>query len=244
LAILLVLVATPAAADELLDASRASPALREGEALPLGLAPPPREGHGLAVVQGGWDGARDSAVLEARAAVRLWGPVSLHGGAVYVARADTLRPSLGAMLDVLRQRRHGLDLAAAVTYRPEGLTEPEGEIELALLARRRIGETLLMLAGTAGQDPEGNERDVELRATALADLTPRLAVGLDGRGRFALARPDGSMEPDADLLAGGLAVLTFERWAASGFVGASVVDASGGTRATGVAAMAGLGRAL
>jgi hypothetical protein len=216
-------------------------AVTDAVTLPLGL--PAARDHLRAVATGfgGYDGAREAGVLEFQAAVRLFGPVSIHGGGVYVSSADDVRPSLGAMVQLLEQERRGVDASLSVTYRPEGLTEPEGEIETALAFGRRLGSTSIVASATYGQDPEGNERDGELRAAGLARVGPVL-VGADARGRLALTRPDGSAEPDYDVAAGPVLVVPIQSFALTGMVGASVVGTAADTTEAGVLGLLGASR--
>jgi len=144
--------------------------------------------RGIALGLAGYDSARGTGTFEALGEVRLWGPIAIRGGAVYVASQDRLRPSVGARLQALREGRHGIDGGFGVFYRPEGLTEPEGEIEGVVSVGKHVGQTYLLGNLLYGQDPEGNERDGEVRFAALRTVgaSSRLVVGLDSRVRFDL----------------------------------------------------------
>jgi hypothetical protein len=223
------------------DVPRSQPgeAVLDGASLPLGL--PATRQHQLAAVSviGGYDSARDDAIAEVQAAMTVTGRLSIHGGAIASSALDRLRPSIGGMFELLRQPAQGVDAAIAVTYRPEGLTEPEGEIEVALALARRIGDRATLLASaTYGQDPEGNERDAELRAAGLFQPHRSLLIGGDARVRVALQRPDGSTEPDYDAVAGPLAVVRIDGFAITGQIGASAVNQM--TTATGAVGLVGV----
>ncbi len=208
-------VAPPPAVDD---------AVRSGVSLPLGLPATRRDLRAAVSGFGGYDAARDGALGEAQTALRVSGPLSIHGGAVYSQTADRLRPSLGAMVELLDQPAHGVDAAFSLTYRPEGFNEPEGEIEACLGLGRRLGRGGALLGSvTYGQDPEGRERDAELRMAGLVRIGNRLLAGGDSRARIALSRPDGSMEPDYDVVAGPVGVLVIDQFAITGQVGASVI---------------------
>jgi hypothetical protein len=247
LALVLLSWSAPVAADEPPAETSAPPAAPAGEAfaagmtLPLGMTATREHGRAVMTGFGGYDGARDAGLFEAQAAVRLFSRVSIHGGAVYVGSEDEVRPSLGAMLQVLTQPRSGLDASLSVTYRPEGLTEPEGEIETALAVGRRVGAASILASATYGQDAEGNERDGELRAAGLVPVG-RILVGADARGRLALTRPDGSQEPDYDLTGGPVVVIPIDSFAITGLAGASIVGTSADTREAGVLGLLGLSR--
>jgi hypothetical protein len=134
----------------------------------------------------GYDSARKTGTFEATAEARLWGPIAVRGSAVYTNTDHLMRPSFGARAQALREERHGIDGAFGVFYRPEGLTEPEGEIESVLSVGRHAGQTYLLGNLLYGQDPEGSERDGELHLAALRPIRSRFVVGFDGRLRFDL----------------------------------------------------------
>ena len=144
------------------------------------------ERRAYAVGFGGYDSARSTGTFEAATELRLFGPVALRGAAVYTNSTGTARPSFGARAQVLREDRQGVDAAVGLFYRPEGLTEPEGEIESVVSLGRHLGRTYLLGNLLYGQDPEGNERDGEVRMAALRPLAGRLLLGFDGRVRFDL----------------------------------------------------------
>ena len=224
-------------------APAALPALEDASTLPFGLAA--SRAHMRAAVNaiGGYDGAREAGVMEVQAAVRIFGPLSIHGGGIYVSDEDDVRPSLGAMVQIFEQDRSrvGLDAAFGLTYRPEGLTEPEGEIEAALAVGRRVGSLSIVASATYGQDAEGSERDGELRAAGLVPVG-RVLVGADARGRLALTRPSGSAEPDYDVVGGPALVWPIQSFAVTGLVGASVIGTSDDRTEAGVLGLFGLSR--
>jgi hypothetical protein len=159
-----------------------------------------------AVGVAGYDSARRAGTFEASAEVRLWGPVAIRGGAVYSNGDRRLRPSFGARVQGLQEGRHGVDGAVGVFYRPEGLTEAEGEIESVLSVGRHAGGTYLLANLLYGQDPEGRERDGEVRLAALRPVTTRFLLGFDGRLRFDLGSDATRLaqhnEPTLDALLG------------------------------------------
>ena len=144
--------------------------------------------------------------------------------------------------------RHAVDGAVSIFYRAEGLTEPEGEIETVLSLGRRIGRTTVIGNVAYGQDPEGRERDGEVRAATLARISERLSVGVDGRWRFDLGSDAGrlvaSHEARYDLDAGPVAALTLGAIAVTGHAGVSAVGRADGRAAAGLIALAGLGTAF
>jgi hypothetical protein len=190
---------------------------------------------------GGYDSARGTGLFEATAEVRLWGPLALRGGAVYTSGDDRLRPSFGARVQVLRESASGLDASLGVFYRPEGLTEPEGEVEAVLSAGRHLGASYVLGNLVYGQDPEGNERDGEVRLAALHPVAANLLLGLDGRLRFDLGSKAraGKVEPELDALIGPAASWTVGPLALLLHAGGSAYRTT--TTAYGVFVLAGLG---
>jgi hypothetical protein len=203
---------------------------------------------GLVTSVAGYDSARKSAVMESAAEVTVWGPLALRGGAVYSDAKNRLRPSIGGRLGLLSQQRHGIDGAVGVFYRPEGLTEGEGEIETVVSVGRRVGETLLVGNLAYGQDPEGNERDGELRAAALHRFGAMVRAGLDGRWRFDLgsnqAKLRSANEATFDLAVGPIAALALGPIHVSAQTGLSAVRFVDGPTRVGAVALGGLGTAF
>lgn len=217
-------------------------AIRDGALLPSTLAP--RVGAAGAVAFGfaGYDGARAAPIGSATAEVRVWGPLALRGGAEYADTRRAPRPTIGGRVQILRQERHGLDGSLSVFYRPEGFTEPEGEIETFVSLGRRFDRLSVFGNLVYGQDPEGNERDGELRFASLY-AAGRWTFGIDSRVRFALGTRRSAMaqaEPKLDLIAGPLAAATVGPLALFAQAGPSLLALSDRMSA-GVAALGGLG---
>ena len=218
-------------------------AVREGALLPSTLAPRVGATSALAFGFAGYDGARSTPIGGATAEVKVWGPFALRGGAEYSTTRKEARPTIGGRVQLLRQERHGIDGSFSVFYRPEGFTEPEGEIETFVSLGRRFERVSVLGNLVYGQDPEGNERDGEVRLASLY-AAGRWTFGLDSRMRFALGAQRGAMaqaEPRFDLLAGPLAAATVGPVAFFAQAGPSVLKLSGSSTFAGVAALGGLG---
>ena len=217
-------------------------AAREGALLPSTLAPRVGATGALAFGFAGYDGARSSPIGGATAEVRIWGPFALRGGAEYSTDRRVARPTVGGRVQFLRQERHGLDGSLSVFYRPEGFTEPEGEIESFISLGHRF-ERLSVLGNLVfGQDPEGNERDGEIRLASLCGVG-RWALGLDSRLRFAIGAQrsaNAAAEPKLDLLAGPVAAAAVGPVALFAQAGPSVLKMNRDT-SVGVAALGGVG---
>jgi hypothetical protein len=237
--------------DERLDASveagRVEAAGAAGSFLPLSVPAKVGAQPAYSAGSGGYDGARKTALLEAIAEVRVWGPLAIRGGAVYTTSDGRLRPTFGARAQLLSMGRHGVDGSVGVFYKPEGLTQAEGEIETVVALGTRVGATYLLGNLAYGQDPEGNERDGEARLAVLHPLGARVLVGMDSRLRFDLgsdaAHLAGKGEPTMDALLGPTATWFVDRFALSlhGGLAARRVDAS---TAAGAFVLAGIGSTL
>jgi len=230
------------------DVPRASPmptAVGDGAFSPLTM--PARVGstQAFAWSLGGYDTSRKSAVVDTSVEVRLWGPIALRGGATYSKDTSQMRPHIGARAQLLRQDRHGLDGSLSVFYKAEGFTEGEGEIETLVALGRRFQALSVAANFVYGQDPEGNERDGELRATVFRDQGGA-SFGLDARARFALGAQHGknaTREPTLDVVGGPVGTVTLGPVALFAEAGPSVFSLGGSTRA-GVAAFGGIGSAF
>ena len=216
-------------------------AQNSGAFLPQTLAARLNAGRAFVSVNGGFDGARNQPIMSAVTEVQLWGPIALRGGAEYSANRETMRPTIGARVQLLNQREHGVDGSVGTFYRPEGFTEPEGEIETAVALGRQAGRLALLGNLVYGQDPEGNERDGEVRVAARYDMD-RWSLGFDGRARFAIGaqnNPKAAAEPKVDLIAGPLAAVTIGPLALFTQIGASVLKTT--ETHAGIAALGGVG---
>jgi hypothetical protein len=155
---------------------------------------------------GGYESAPRTATFEAAAELTVWGPVAVRAASVYTSSDGRMRPSVGIRVQALKEERQGVDAAVGVSYRPEGLTEPEGEIESLVSVGLHAGRTYVLGNLLYGQDPEGSERDGELRLASLRPVGSLFLIGLDSRLRFDLgsnaARLAAHHEPTLDALIG------------------------------------------
>src|SRR5262249_16037495 len=154
--------------------AKASPEYDKGETLPLGLRAERNEAA-FVTADGGYDGARKAGIIDFAAEIHIWGPITARVGGSYVSDADDVRPTVGALVQVFRS--DGLAGALGVFYKPEGLTEPEGEIEAASAVSKRFDQGTLVGSLTHGQDGEGNERDGEIRVGGLYKMQKRFYLG-------------------------------------------------------------------
>ncbi len=254
MAVLLAAGATVRAADDD-DTSAPAPSFETSTRAAAGVAAfapfsqsPSIEGrHAIITGLGGYDSSKHESSFEAATEVVLWGPIALRGGAVYTHDNNTLKPSFGARVQGLREGRHGVDGALGVFYKPEGLTEAEGEIESVLSIGRHVGANYLLANLAYGQDFDGNERDGEVRLSGLRPTGRYFVVGLDSRLRFDLGSNQAKLaahhEPTLDGVAGPMALALLGPVAVSLQAGPSVTRLQGATT-WGATVMSGLATAF
>lgn len=221
---------------------------RAGAFLPLTLTPSVGPSRAFAAGFGGYDTALGAARIESFAEARVYGPIAFRFGATSRATDQTIAPSLTGRVQLLSQPTHGLDGALALSYKAEGFSEPEGEVEIVATAARGFGDWRLFVNIAFGQDPEGRERDGEVRAAVLYHFATSWVVGVDARGRLDLGSEratlrahdestyDGDVGPVLTLALGPIAIGVHG--------GLSVVRHIDSSPALGVIALGGLGTAL
>jgi hypothetical protein len=196
---------------------------------------------GLALGSGGYDSARRAPSMDSAAEVSVWGPFALRAGVTYSTDSKRMRPSVGGRVQVLRQEAHGIDGALSVFFKTEGFTEPEGEIETFASIGRRFQHFAVTGNLVYGQDPEGNERDGEIRFAAFRQGR-RLGIGLDSRLRFAIGvQHVSNVEPKLDFFGGPVGTLLAGPVALFAEAGPSAFEVAGSPVRAGVSGLAGVG---
>lgn len=194
---------------------------------------------------GGYDSTRRSPLVDSAVEAHVWGPFALRFQTTYASDTNRMRPSVAGRVQLLRQERHGIDGALTVFYKTEGFTEGEGEIETFASIGHRFRWVTLVADLVYGQDPEGNERDGEVRA-AVVHQRGRLTLGLDSRVRFAIGAQHGhaaTTEPLFDFTGGPVATVATGPVAIFAQVGPSAFELANSGARVGVATLAGLGGA-
>lgn len=155
---------------------------------------------------------------------------------------------MGARAQLLTQDKHGLAGAVSLTYKAEGFTEPEGEIESVVSIGRRESSLLWLANFAYGQDAEGHERDGEVALAALLRLSAIAHLGLDSRGRFDLGSERRKLVseglPQYQVEAGPVLSLALGPVAVTARAGASLFRRLQEDARLGVVAVAGLGTAF
>lgn len=205
-----------------LGVAHADPALRSRIVLGGTLEP-----EQLAVsITAGWNGSNPHALGSALVEAALWQRLSVIAGAELVPAGDDARPTAGAAYQFLDPRRDPVGLRVTAVYKPEGLTEPEGEFETTAIVSRPFGLTLASVAVAYGQDFDGNERDGELGASVLANVLPELAVGALARGRSGLGSHPVD-EPTWDVVGGVVSTVALGHYRGEILLGAAAQPVAG-----------------
>jgi hypothetical protein len=171
--------------------NRAAVSAEAGMFLPATIAARTDSQTGYVRALGGYDSARRSAQFEALADLTIIGPLAARVGVLYGQNPSRLRPSMGLRVQALSQERQGIDMGVGAYYRPDGFTEAEGEVEVVLAFGRRFGRFASFANLVYGQDPEGAERDGEVRLGALYAVSSVFQAGLDTRLRVDLGSSNG-----------------------------------------------------
>jgi hypothetical protein len=215
---------------------------RTGAASPLLLDATLGSQGALITGNGGYDTARSAALFDSAAEVRVWGPIALRAGVIYSEDTRRMRPSVGARVQFLRQAVHGVDGTLSSFFKTEGFNETEGEIETTLAIGRRFEQVYLLGNIAYGQDPEGNDRDGELRAAVLHPRG-RAVLGLEARGRSAIGAQHGTnsvVEPRLDVVGGAVGMMTVSSFVLFAEVGPSAFKLQGTDLRWGVASLGGV----
>lgn len=205
----LVAAPRPARADESADAERglgaeddaphAAEVARQGQMLPQTFSATIGHKQVIGVFTGGYDsaagqGPQFGALVEGQ----LFNRIALRVGVDYASGIDSVYPSVGLRVGILRQEQSHVDLGVLAQYKNLGFSEASGEFEVGVLLGRRWGKLGAQFNALYGQglDPGPGERDGELRASLLWFFHPRINAGLDARARLDLGADDAARAKD------------------------------------------------
>jgi hypothetical protein len=184
--------------------------------------------------------AADASVLDFNGEVAIWGPVRL------VLRVDNVtnkaRPGIGGAVQFLKEGVHGVAASAYFSYKAEGFTEGEGELESLVSFGKQLGPVHGTLNLAYGQDPEGAERDGEIAIGLHIEPMPGLFTGVVGRFRDALGSSgDKSTGILRDALGGVTATYVIGKIGVTGTAGVAGVKTTTAAMAAGAEAAVSVG---
>ena len=190
--------------------------------------------------ESGWDGAARRAVVDASVEATVLPRASVFATTSYVEIDRQARPGAGVAYQLVdpATRRNGVRISMA--YKPEGFSEPGGELESMLVLSRRLDGRVVRAMLAYGSDLEGSESDAECGGSYLQRASSWLYIGATSRVRYGVATRPG--EPRWEALAGGLAGIDAGNTRLELLVGSDTL-ADRSTR-SGVVALIGLGWTL
>lgn len=195
-----------------------------GTFLPWTMAARSDSQRALVYSQGGYDGARQGAVLQTVVEAQVLGRVALRAAASYLGAESRVSPEVGLRVDALRQPHHGVDLALLGVYEDAGFNTVRA-MTVRVAASRAFDETRVVANLGYGLGLEEGEHYGDARLAGLHPLTRDLHVGLDSRLRIDLERdsdePPG--EPDWELAVGPLAAYSLGRFVVTASAGFSAI---------------------
>jgi hypothetical protein len=180
-----------------------------------------------ASVEAGWGGARAQAIGAVSAEALLAGQLTLRAGVEY--ELGQTRPVAGASFAILDPYRHVVGLLAGIAYKPEGLTEAEGELEATVALARRVGAGLASASLVYGQDPDLKHHDGEAALSLVEPISARTALGGVARARSGLGSTT-ELGASWDALAGALARARVGAYTLTAIGGLDAIALTGGTR--------------
>ncbi len=188
--------------------------------------------------QAGYDGAQQRAEATGFVEAAIMPRVSVFAAVTYGEETTgASRPAIGAAIQILDPRRSVVGARLSTAYKPEGFSEPEGEIETILTLSHVIERDVVRTFVAYGRDPDGHESDVEAGAGYVHRLAEQWMVGVTTRYRYAIALKDTG--PKWDWIGGAVGDLAIDRWRIELLVGGGAVETT--TVATGLLGLASIG---
>jgi hypothetical protein len=134
------------------------------------------------------NGPAPSNTVDLNGEIHVWGPARLvlRVDNVFATSGGKARPGIGAAVQLLDERKHGVASSLYVSFKTEGFTETEGEIESLVSFGKQLGPVHGTLNLAYGQDPDNVERDGEIALGLHVEPMSGLFTGVIGRFRDAL----------------------------------------------------------
>ncbi len=180
-------------ADDAAEETVAARAPANDDLFTPGLTHAATQGRGFATAVASYNGAAHATTVDVNGEVTLFGPVRLvlrvdnvFGGDIGNGVSGKARPGIGAAVQFLDEKKHGVSSSAYFQYKAEGFTEAEGELEGLVSFAKQLGPVHSTLNLAYGQDPDNVERDGEVALGLHVEPIHGLFTGVVGRYRDAL----------------------------------------------------------
>jgi hypothetical protein len=233
--------------DELKRPSDVDPQVAAGELLPFTIGAR-HERQGILIGgYGGFDTAKRTPLMEGRLDATLIENITLRATMTNVGMSDVLQPSVGLLVDVVREDRAGIDIALGGDYENASWSARVPAVVTRAAVGSTVGLTRIQANAAFGLGIERGERYGDLRLSGLHPVAKQLYAGIDTRARVDLERDmeEPSGELDWDVQAGPVASLALGRFAVSATGGVTAWKARSGDNAkVGAVAAVGLGAAF
>jgi hypothetical protein len=237
------------------EAATAASAAETGAFAPYSLSAQVAPGRSWLSAVGGYDTSVQDYRARSSAESSVTRYLALRVDYEHGASTTTMdRVSLGARLQLLNQKAHGIDLGTGLFYQPHDF-RGEGNVVGGLMLGRRFGRVAVFGSALVGSDPEGDDQELDGRLGTLIRVNQTLQLGWDDRYRCVLSTDNkriGTSTVDWELALLPNAVLTLGPMAVIGEAGFSALqqadfvgqpDQRRNLR-TGLLAMAGAGAAF
>src|SRR4051812_42915104 len=210
--------------DEIKTKTEIEPSIAAGTLLPWSIGARHERLGVLMGAYGGGDMSKRAPVMLGTFDGTFVERVTLHAQMANIGMSNSLRPTVGGLVDVLRSEQSGVDLAVGGDYNVVGFNGVPALVTRAALGAN-VGDLRLQGNAAFGLGLEQSERFGQLGLAAMHPVAQQLYVGFDSRARMDLERDAPAMEPsgelDWDVQAGPVASLALGRFAVSATGGVS-----------------------
>jgi hypothetical protein len=200
----------------------------------------------------GYDSGSDSGMVKAEAEANVanrlgpLGPLGLRAGVSYDGIGRKSRPFVGGYLDVLEQKKYGLNLSLLGRFESNGFNAVPG-VAAGFAVSRDFDGSLLLASAEYGHGLNDNEQNAAGSLAFMQRLSQHFRLGVDGKFQIDLERDQSEPldEPDWRTVGGPLLVASMGSFSATLGGGVSALRYRlSETNHVGAAAYAGIGAAF
>lgn len=200
----------------------------------------------------GYDSGSNSGLVKAEAEAKVanrlgpLGPLGLRAGVSYDGIGRKSRPFVGGYLDVLEQKKYGLNLSLLGRFESNGFNAVPG-VAAGFAVSRDFDGTLLLASAEYGHGLDDNEQNAAGSLAFMQRLSQNFRLGVDGKFQIDLERDQSEPldEPDWRTVGGPLLAASIGSFSATLGGGVSALRYRlSETNHVGAAAYAGIGAAF